>query len=127
MNSDGILPPYRYCQRWPSGRALASIRAKANAITAPRSRLKWPIGELVAELNPVLRGWGNYFRWGNSARKFSQVDEYVRERLALFDSKKRQKRGRRWGAVHTNAWVTGLGIHRLSRTVRYLSSATVGT
>ena len=115
-----------YCQRWPSGRAMASIRAKVQAITAPRSRLKWPIGDLVAELNPVLRGWGNYFRWGNSARKFSQVDEYVRERLALFDSKKRQKRGRRWGATHTNAWATGLGIHHLSGTVRYIHSATVG-
>ena len=49
-----------YCQRWPSGRAMASIRAKVKGITAPRSRLTWPIGDLVAELNPVLRGWGNY-------------------------------------------------------------------
>ncbi len=114
-----------YCQRWPSGRAMASIRAKVQAITAPRSRLKWPIGDLVAELNPVLRGWGNYFRWGNSARKFSQIDEYVGERLALFDSKKRQQRGRRWGATHTNAWATGLAVHRLSGTVRYLPAAIV--
>lgn len=116
-----------YCQRWPSGRAMASIRAKIKAITAPRSRLRWPIGDLVAELNPVLRGWGNYFHWGNSARKFAQVDEYVRERLALFDSKKRQKRGRRWGTAHTYAWATGLGVYRLSGTVRYIPSATVRT
>jgi len=116
-----------YCQRWPSGRAMASIRAKIKAITAPRSRLTWPIEDLVAELNPVLRGWGNYFRWGNSAKKFSQVDDYVRERLALFDSKKRQKAGRRWGTVHTYAWVTRLGTYRLSGTVRYLQSATART
>jgi group II intron reverse transcriptase/maturase len=106
-----------YCQRWPSGRAMVSIRAKVKAITAPRSRLKWPIGALVAELNPVLRGWGNYFRWGNSARKFARIDQYVHERLALFDSKKRQKSGRRW-EVHTRDWVTGLGVHRLTGTVR---------
>jgi len=66
-------------------------------------------------------------RWGNSARKFSQVDDYVRERLALFDSKKRQKRGRRWGAAHTYAWATRLGVHRLSGTVRYIPTATVRT
>jgi len=113
-----------YCQRWPSARAMASIRAKVKAITAPRSRLKQPIGVLVAELNPVLRGWGNYFRWGNSARKFTQIDRYVRERLALFDSKKRQKRGRRWGTVHTSAWFGGLGLHTLSGTVRYAYPAT---
>ncbi len=105
------------CQRWPSGRAMASIRAKVNAITAPRSRLKWPIGALVAELNPVLRGWGNYFRWGNSARKFSWVDHYVHEQLALFDSKKRQKSGRRW-EVHTRGWLAQLGVHRLTGMVR---------
>jgi RNA-directed DNA polymerase len=67
----------------------------------------------------VLRGFGNYFRWGNSSRKFAQIDCYVRERLSLFDSKKRQRSGRRWGRVHTYAWATGLGVHRLSGTVRY--------
>ncbi len=114
-------PRYKrwYCQRWPSGRAMASIRAKVKEITAPRARLKLPIGVLVAELNPVLRGWGNYFRWGNSSRKFSQIDSYVQERLALFDSKKRQRSGRRWGDVHAAAWFSKLGVHRLSGRVRY--------
>ena len=83
-----------------------------------------PIGDLVAELNPVLRGWGNYIRWGNSGRKFSQIDAYVHERLALFDSKKHQKVGRRWAEVHTVSWFHGLGVHRLSGTVRYDLPAT---
>lgn len=52
---------------------------------------------------------------------------YVCERLALFDSKERQKRGRRWGQVHTSAWTSGLGVHRLSGTTRYISSATART
>ena len=116
-----------YCQRWPWGRAMAAIRAKVKATTAPRSRLKQPIGNLVAELNPVLRGWCNYFRWGNSAKKFSQIDAYVWERLALFDSKKRQNAGRRWGEEHAYAWATGLGVYRLSGKVRYTQSAIVRT
>ena len=29
------------------------------------------------ELNPVLRGWGNYFRTGNADRKFNKMDDYV--------------------------------------------------
>jgi len=116
-----------YYRRWPSGRAMASIRAKVKEITAPRYRLTWPIGDLVAELNPVLQGWGNYFRWGNSAKKFSQIDDYVRERLALFDSKKGQRSGRRWAEVHTTAWLTGLAVLRLSGTVRYIPSATART
>ncbi len=113
-----------YCQMWPSGRAMASIRAKVKAVTAPRYRLQQPIGVLVTELNPVLRGWGNYFQWGNSSRKFGEIDSYVRERLALFDSKKRQKSGRRWGEVHTYAWAAGLKVHRLSGSIRYGQPAT---
>ena len=116
-----------YCQNWPSRRAMAAIRAKVKATTAPRARLKWPIGKVVAELNPVLRGWSNYFRWGNSAKQFAQIDHYVHERLALFDSKKRQKSGRRWGQVHTLAWFLTLGVFLLNGTVRYGPTATATT
>ncbi len=115
------------CMRWPSTRAMGSIRGKVKEIAAPRYRLKEPIGVIVAELNQVTRGWGNYFRWGNSARKFSQIDDYVRERLSLFDSKRRQKSGRRWGRVHTHEWLGKLGIYRLSGTVRYIRGATATT
>jgi group II intron reverse transcriptase/maturase len=110
--------PAWYCRRWPSQRAMAGIRARVKEITAPRHRRTWPIAALVEELNLVLRGWGNFFRWGNSTRKFVQIDSYVRERLALFDSKKRGKSGRRWGEVHTYAWYKGLGMHILSGTVQ---------
>jgi group II intron reverse transcriptase/maturase len=115
------------CQRWPSRRAMTSIRTKIKEIAAPRWRLKEPIGVIVDELNRVLRGWGNYFRWGNSTHQFSQIDIYVRERLALFDSKKRGKHGRRWGQVHTTAWYARFGIFTLSGTVRYICNATATT
>ena len=116
-----------FCHRWPSRRAMASVRAKVKKITAPPDRLKWPMDALIKELNPVLRGWGNYFRWGNSTRKFTQVDSYVRERLALYDSKKRGKSGRRWATLHTYASFKDIGLHQLSGSVRYGSAATVAT
>lgn len=115
------------CQRWPSRRAMAGLRAKIKEITAPRWRLKEDIGVLVGELNAVLRGWCSYFRWGNSSRHFSRIDSYVQERLALFDSKKRGKRGRRWGQTNNFAWFTGLGVLTLTGTVRYLSAARATT
>jgi group II intron reverse transcriptase/maturase len=109
----------RYCQRWPSARAMSSIRQRVWDITAPRNKLKCPIDELVAELNQVLRGWGQYFRGGNSSRKFFHIDRYVHERLALFDSKKRSRRGRRWGAEHGYGWYRSLAVHRLGGSIRY--------
>jgi RNA-directed DNA polymerase len=36
---------------------------------------------VIADLNPILRGWGAYFRTGNAARSFNQIDTYVYERL----------------------------------------------
>ena len=39
-------------------------------------------------LNPVLRGWGAYFRQGNSSPKFGAIDHYVHERLAILASRK---------------------------------------
>ena len=36
---------------------------------------------MIADLNPVLRGWGNYFRTGNAAARFQQADDYVVWRL----------------------------------------------
>ncbi len=117
----------RFCQPWPSRRAMASVRAKVKAITAPRDRLKRPMYQVVKELNPVLRGWGNYFRWGNSTRVFTQIDSYVHQRLALFDSKKRGRRGPRWANEHNYAWFKGLGVHSLAGSIRWQPAATAVT
>ena len=46
-----------------------------------RGRAGQDIREVIADLNPVLRGWGNYFRTGNAAKKFNQIDRYVGDRL----------------------------------------------
>ncbi|MER6104590.1 group II intron maturase-specific domain-containing protein [Streptomyces sp. NPDC001832] len=55
----------------------------------------------VADLNPVLRGWAAYFRNGNSAGKFSTIDSYVHERLAIFDNRKRGMPGRSGASAMT--------------------------
>ena len=107
-----------YLQRWPSDRAMASIRSKVRERT-DRRRVGWPIEWIVADLNPVLRGWGNHFRWGNSADKFAAVDSYVAERLAIFASNKHGLRGRNWGRRFGYRWFQGLGVYRLTGTVRY--------
>jgi RNA-directed DNA polymerase len=72
----------------------------------------------VQQLNNRLRGWGHYFRWGNSARKFAQIDRYVYERLAIFMSTKHQlKRSRNWRRFDRE-WLQRLGVYQLTGTVR---------
>jgi RNA-directed DNA polymerase len=108
----------RYLQRWPSRRAMQRVRDRIQAITAPRYRLLEPAQPLVDELNRLLRGWGAYFRVGNSSRKFQQVDDYVRQRLALFLSKKTGRRGRCWER-HSVAFFRALGVCQLTGTVTW--------
>ena len=108
----------RYLQQWPSRRAMQQVRDRIKAITAPRHRLLEPVQHLVHDLNGLLRGWRAYFRVGNSGRKFQQVDEYVRERLGLFLSKKAGRAGRHWERL-TPAFARTLGVYQLAGTVTW--------
>jgi RNA-directed DNA polymerase len=107
-----------YLQSWPSDRAMNSIRAAIRERT-DRRRVGWPVEWVVADLNPVLRGWGAYFRRGNSAKKFSHIDSYVHPRMATFASTKHGLRGLNWQRRFNRSWLDTLGVHQLVGTVRY--------
>jgi RNA-directed DNA polymerase len=111
-----------YLFRWPSPRAMNHIRAVIRELT---DRRRWAglkdIRQVVAVLNPRLRGWGNYFRTGNASLKFQQVDRYVNHRLVrlLPHVRARHRRPfelRGWSPAR---FVTDFGLHRLVGTIRY--------
>jgi len=106
-----------YLQRWPSPKAMAAIRARVRALT-DRKYVGMPLEWVVGRLRRVLRGWGEYFRHGNSSRKFAHIDSYVHERLAILASTKHGLHGRNWQRRFTWAWATDLGVYRLSGTTR---------
>jgi RNA-directed DNA polymerase len=116
----------RYLHQWPNRRATQRVRARINALTAPRSRLKEPVRSIVTELNRVLHGWGAYFRVGNAGQTFRHLDEYVRERLSLFLQKKAGRSGRRW-KVHTPDFFRALGVYHLSGTVAWATATPTAT
>jgi RNA-directed DNA polymerase len=106
-----------YLQRWPSPRAMASIRGKIRERT-DRRLARLPLEWAVENLNPVLRGWGAYFRYGNSAAKFAAIDSYVNERLAILASAKHRLQGRNWVTRFHYEWGISLGVYRLTGTVK---------
>lgn len=114
-----------YLHRWPSQRAMKRIRARVKALTDRRRRAGMKdVRDVIADLNPVLRGWGNYFRSGNAAIKFVQIDRYVAWRLKRL-LVKRKGRNLRAGEAEawTPDWLWGLGLHRLRGTIRYPGTA----
>lgn len=116
-------PKYRkfYLQKWPGHKAMNRLRLKVREVLDRRSTLSWDIEYLVKVLNPILRGWMNYFKYGNSSKKFSQVDSYIRERLNLWWSKKHGKSGRRWSNSFGYERYKASGIQILSGNVVYWS------
>ncbi|WP_434732173.1 group II intron reverse transcriptase/maturase [Wolbachia endosymbiont of Zygogramma bicolorata] len=40
-----------------------------------------PIKRVIHDINPILRGWVNYFRIGNSGRKFNYVKHWVEKKV----------------------------------------------
>jgi len=112
-----------YLHRWPSQRAMTRLRAKVRDRTG-RNRVGLDIRDVIADLNPVLRGWGNYFCTGNAADKFTQIDRYVVWRLFRLMVKKRGRNLRAGQADQWTAeWFNGHGLHRLRGTIRYPKAA----
>jgi RNA-directed DNA polymerase len=106
-----------YLQRWPSQRAMSSIRDKVRTAT-DRRFVGYSLQVAVDRLNPVLRGWSVYFRNGNSARKFTTIDSYVHQRLARLASMKHGRSHLNWASHYNLEWLHTLGVYRLSGTVR---------
>ena len=113
-----------YLQRWPSQRSMKRIRQKVRDRTGRNRNGVKDIRVLIAELNPILRGWGNYFRTGNAANQFTQLDWYVAGRLHRFLVKRYGRnlhagRADRW----TRDWFEAQGLYRLRGTIRYPEAA----
>jgi RNA-directed DNA polymerase len=108
-----------FLQRWPSRRSMKRIRQRVKELT-PRSRCHEDLRSVIADINPVLRGWGQYFRTGNASRCFNQIDGYVHRRLRTLRVK---RKGRHLRAGESAKWTREsfwqLGLHRLRGTIRY--------
>jgi group II intron reverse transcriptase/maturase len=109
-----------YLHRWPSRRAMVRVRSRVRGLTA-RSRCHDDLRSVIAAINPVLRGWAQYFRTGNAATRFIQLDRYVVDRLRGLRLQRRglppHAGGHRmeWG----RAFFEALGLIRLRGTIQY--------
>jgi len=75
-----------------------------------RSQRSQPARRVIERINPMLRGWVNYFRPGNSARCFTFVRDWVEQKVRRHLSRNSKRKGfgwRRW----SRQWLYGqLGL-----------------
>ena len=111
-----------YTQRWPKTKAVKKLKQKIEAMLGSRAILCFSLEEVVEKVNPVLRGWRNYFRYGNSSQIFGSIDQHIHELLALWWSKKHAKSSRRWTIDFTYNKYKECGILRMLGSVVYWSA-----
>jgi len=109
-----------FLQRWPSKRSMKRVRARIRDLTGSHRNGVKDVRVLIRDLNPVLRGWGNYFRTGNASTRFNEIDSHVVWRLRRFLVR---RKGRHLKAGEASRWTReyfeALGLIRLRGTIRY--------
>lgn len=79
----------RVVYTYPSKKALASIVGKVRALTRRASHPTLAV--LLRQLNPVLRGWCAYFRYGVSKATFGYLDQYTWHRVVRWIRKRHNR------------------------------------
>jgi RNA-directed DNA polymerase len=111
----GRWMPLRLPQR---RKRTALLRRLKECFRRFRSR---PTQALIDEINPILRGWVNYFAVGHSSRCFSFIRNWVEQKMRRHLAKNRLRRGFGWKRWSRSWLYETLGLFSDYR-VRYLRS-----
>ena len=78
-----------------------------------------PVGRVIELINPILRGWVNYFAVGHASRCFSFVRDWVEKKIRRHLMRARQRRGFGWRRWSRRWLYEGLGLFNDYRVRRY--------
>ncbi len=79
-----------------------------------------PVARVIQLINPILRGWVNYFAVGHSSRCFSFVRDWVEKKMRRYLMRARQRRGFGWRRWSKRWLYEGLGLFNGYRVRRYV-------
>lgn len=117
-------PRWYAMQRWPSPQAMEELRGRIRELTSARGNQAREVKDVITSLNPVLRGWGTYFRTSHADRECNEVDHDVRHRILRWQWRRHGQRSQ----FHFDQWPSDrlyrMGLHRLQGTVAYRTHAT---
>jgi RNA-directed DNA polymerase len=71
----------------------ALLRKLKEVFRGAKSR---PMHEVIETINPILRGWVNYFAIGHASRDFSFIRNWVEQKIRSHLGRARQRRGFGW-------------------------------
>jgi len=93
-------------RKWPRTKAIQAFKNKVKHVT--RRQQPKNVKMVIEQLNPIVRGWGHYFKYGNIKVKYQELDSWIRMRLRSFIGKKKWPSGLNW--KYPNDHLKGLGL-----------------
>ena len=81
-----------------------------------------PVKELIEQINPILRGWVNYFAVGHSSRCFSYIRDWVEKKIRRHLARACQRQGFGWQRWSREWLYDTLGLFHEYRVVHLLPS-----
>jgi group II intron reverse transcriptase/maturase len=106
----------------PSKKSVKRLKERIHAETTSRWN-NLPVSKRIEELNPVLRGWANYFSQGPVQRVYRDIDNYVARRMRIWLRRRSGKRGTGYRQYSDQYLYEELGLIRLRPTARNRSNA----
>ncbi len=92
----------------PKMKARTSLLQKVKEVF--RRYNSQPVGRVVHLINPILRGWVNYFRIGNSSRCFGYIKDWVEKKIRRNLMRARKLRGFGWDRWSRDWMYKALGL-----------------
>jgi RNA-directed DNA polymerase len=84
-----------------------------------RQHVSWPVEKVIEKINPILRGWVNYFRVGHSSRCFGVVKRWVEKKVRQHLMRARGRKGLGWTRWSSEWLYDRLGLFNNYRLVRW--------
>jgi len=116
----GVVPGSLYA--YPREKSIRHFREQIRA----RTRRKAPIKtqELIGQINPVIRGWGNYYCKAHVRLLFNQLDRWIVRRI--WSHKYKRWRNAGWKKFSSPRLYGEMGLVNLISLIPSLASARIG-
>jgi RNA-directed DNA polymerase len=83
---------YYTLHQFPSKKAMKKMRHRVKELLGRRNVLWKNLSDVVGQLNPVIRGWRNYYGLKTAGKWLAKVDWYIFKRIVIWYNKKRKER-----------------------------------
>ena len=97
-----------FAHRQPTMKKRTALLKRLRAVF--RSHRSQPVNRAIEEINPILRGWVNYFAHGHASRSFSYVRYWVEKKVRRHLARNSKRSGFGWKRRSTTWLHTHLGL-----------------